>query len=93
MQWFVWVHLVGVADAARASLTTVCASPAFTGAAAQRHYGMLARAARLVALMSPLPSSRGAPGGQGRGWRCSAAVSWRAVWGGEGGGNGLSASP
>lgn len=78
-QCFVWVHLIGVADAARASLTSVCASPAFAGTVAQRHYGMLTRAVRLVALLSPLPSTRGVSGGCGRGARgCPIADAWHA---------------
>lgn len=57
-QWFMWVHLVSVADAARLSLAVVCSSPAFTGAEAQQHYASATRMARVLAMLAPTPSQQ-----------------------------------
>jgi hypothetical protein len=54
LQWFAWVQLVGVAAAARLSLATACATPAFTGRAAQQQFAAVARVAQYLTTFAPI---------------------------------------
>ena len=54
LQWFAWVQLVGVAAAARLSLSTACASLAFTSPAAQQQFAAVARVAQYLTTFAPI---------------------------------------